>query len=113
MACFETGTVVSLAPREAVTLPDIRGATLRVTQGTLWLTHERDPNDVVLRTGDNFVVESDGATVVEAQGAALFCIVGRNAETLRVPVRTGRKSALLSARASLLMPPPRHQAPYA
>ena len=113
MACFETGTVVSLAPREAVTLPDIRGATLRVTQGVLWLTQERDPNDVVLRAGDNFVVESDGATVVEAQGAALFCIVGRQAEALRMPARAVRKSALWSALAGLLLPPPGHQAPYA
>ena len=113
MACFETGTVVSLAPREAITLPDIRGATLRVTQGTLWLTQERDPNDVVLRTGDNFVVESDGATVVEAQGAALFCIVGRHAEALRVHTRATRNSALWSTLARLLLPPPGHQAPYA
>jgi hypothetical protein len=112
MACFETGTVVSLDSREAVTLPGIRGATLRVTQGTLWLTQEGDPHDVVLRTGDNFVVESDGATVVEAQDAALFCVVGRRADTLRAPVRA-RKSALWSTLAGLLTPPPRHHAPYA
>ena len=68
MACFESGTVVSLDAREAVTLPGIRGATLRVTQGTLWLTQEGDPNDIVLRAGDNFVVESAGVTVVEALG---------------------------------------------
>jgi hypothetical protein len=111
MACFETGTVVSLDSREAVTLPGIRGATLRVTQGTLWLTQEGDPHDVVLRTGDNFVVESDGATVVEAQDAALFCIVGRQA--LQVPARATRKSALWTALAGLLTPPPRHHAPYA
>ena len=113
MACFESGTVVSLDSREAVTLPGIRGATLRVTQGTLWLTQEGNPNDVVLRTGDNFVVESDGATVVEAQGAALFCVVGRRADTLRVPAPASRKSALWSTLAGLLTPPPRHHAPYA
>ena len=113
MACFESGTVVRLDSREAVTLPGIRGATLRVTQGTLWLTQEGDPNDVVLRAGDNFVVESAGATVVEAQGAALFCVVGRGADKLRVPVRAARKSTLWSALAGVLTPPPRHHAPYA
>ena len=113
MACFESGTVVSLDSREAITLPGIRGATLRVTQGILWLTQEGDPSDVVLRTGDNFVVESDGATVVEAMGAALFCIIGRQAATLRVPARAVRKSALWSTLAGLLLPPPRHHAPYA
>jgi hypothetical protein len=113
MACFESGTVVSLDSREAVTLPAIRGATLRVTQGTLWLTQEGNPNDVVLRTGDNFVVESDGATVVEAMGATLFCIIGRQADPLRAPARAARKSALWSALAGLLTPPPRQHAPYA
>ena len=113
MACFESRTVVSLDSREAITLPGIRGATLRVTQGILWLTQEGDPNDVVLRTGDNFVVESDGATVVEAQSDALFCIVGRQAEALRAPAHATRKSALWSTLAGLLLPPPGHHAPYA
>lgn len=35
MACYESGTVISLANREAITLPDVRGATLRVAKGTL------------------------------------------------------------------------------
>ena len=113
MACFESGTVVSLDSREAVTLPGIRGATLRVTHGTLWLTQEGNPNDVVLRTGDNFVVESEGVTVVEALGDALFCVVGRQAEALRAPARATRKPALWSALAGLLLPPPGHHAPYA
>ena len=112
MACFETGTVVNLSAREAITLPNIQGTTLRVTRGTLWLTEEKQRNDFVLRAGDNFVVESDGATVVEAQGAALFCVVGRRADTLRAPVRA-RKSALWSMLAGVLTPPPRHHAPYA
>jgi hypothetical protein len=113
MARFESGTVVSLDSNEAVTLPGIRGATLRVTKGTLWLTHEGNPNDVVLRTGDNYVVESDGVTVVEALHDALFWVVGQQAGALRTPARATPKSALWSALAGLLMPPPRHHAPYA
>ncbi|MBS0326480.1 MAG: DUF2917 domain-containing protein [Proteobacteria bacterium] len=76
MSCFETGTVVSLEPHEAVTLPDVRGATLRVTRGTLWVTQDGSRHDVVLRGGDSWVVERDGATVVEAQNDALFCVAG-------------------------------------
>ena len=113
MACFETGTVVSLAAREAITLPDVKGATLRVTQGTLWLTQERDPQDVVLRTGDNWVVESDGKTVVEAQDAVTFCIVGRKAETLQLPARSTQSQRLWSVLARVLTPPRGHHAPYA
>lgn len=113
MACFETGTVVSLAAREAITLPDVRGATLRVTRGTVWLTQEGDRNDVVLRPGDNWVVERDGDTVVEAQDAVTFCVMGRDASALHLPATAQRSTGLWAALASLLTPPPGYHAPYA
>jgi hypothetical protein len=31
MACYETGTVITLPAREAITLPHVGGTTLRVT----------------------------------------------------------------------------------
>jgi hypothetical protein len=67
----------------------VRGATLRVTRGTIWLTQERDRNDVVLRTGDNWVVERDGATVLEAQDDTVVCVIGRavQAEASQPPAR--------------------------
>lgn len=111
MACFETGTVISLPAREAITLPHVGGATLRVTQGTLWLTQEDDPQDIVLRSGDNWVVESNGDTVVEAQNDAVFCVVGPQAATLRLPVAAKAHVGLLSALAALFGPPPR-RIPY-
>ena len=113
MACFETGTVVSLAAREAITLPDIRGATLRVTRGTVWLTQEGDRNDVVLRAGDNWVVERDGGTVVEAQDGVTFCVVGREGKPLHLPETAQRAVGLWDAVTSLLTPPPGYHAPYA
>jgi DUF2917 family protein len=113
MACFETGTVVSLAAREVITLPDVRGATLRVTRGTVWLTQEGDRNDVVLRAGDNWAVERDGDTVVEAQDDVTFCVMGREASALHLPATAQRSAGLWSALASLLTPPPGYHAPYA
>lgn len=113
MACFETGTVVTLSTREAITLPDIRGATLRVTRGTVWLTEERARDDIVLRPGDNWVVESSGNTVVEAQGDATLCIVGlRRALPSRSPQAT-RKSWLAAALTALFIAPASHTVPYA
>jgi hypothetical protein len=111
MACFETGTVITLSPREALSLPDVRGATLRVTHGTLWLTQERDRHDIVLRPGDNWVVESNGNTVVEAQNDAMFCIVGRQGARLRLPANREKTSAWLSRMADWFATPPR-QVPY-
>lgn len=111
MACFESGTVVSLANREALALPDLRGATLRVTRGSLWLTEERDRHDIVLRAGDNWVVESNGNTVVEAQGDAVFCIVGRAGRDLKLPAQAQVREGLLAALARIFGTPPR-QVPY-
>jgi len=111
MACFESGTVITLSGREAISLPNVRGATLRVTQGTLWLTEERDGHDVVLRPGDNWVVEYDGNTVVEAKNDAVFCIVGRRGAPLDLPVRGTTRPGFLATLAAYLSVPPR-QVPY-
>jgi hypothetical protein len=115
MACFQHGTIVELAARDVVTLPDLRSATLRVTRGTLWITQEDDPKDVVLRTGDNWVVERNGLTVVEAQDEAIFCIVGRHLETPVILRRGTARSAwarMRDAVAAFLVTPPRGAVPY-
>ena len=111
MACFESGTVISLPAREAITLPHVGGATVRVTQGTLWLTEECEGKDVVLRPGDNWLVESNGATVVEAQNDAVFCVVGRQGAALDLAARAKPRAGMLAALASLFMAPPR-RVPY-
>jgi hypothetical protein len=98
--------------REAITLPNIRGATLRVTRGTLWLTEERARDDVVLRPGDNWLVESNGNTVVEAQGDATFRIVGLGGAGVLRPA-TARRGFIRSTLASLLAAPASHSVPYA
>ena len=117
MACFETGTVVRLAPRETITLPDTRGATLRVTRGTLWITQERRRDDVVLRAGDDWVVECAGSTVVEAQGEAMFCVTGARhllpiAAPVRGPTEPGAVSRVLDRVVRWLDAPPQRTLPY-
>ena len=115
MACFQHGTIVELTARDVVTLPDLRSAKLRVTRGTLWITQEDDPQDVVLRAGDNWVVERNGLTVVEAQDDAIFCVVGRHLET---PIATRGVSArspwtrMRNAAAAFLASPLRGAVPY-
>ncbi|MGE5668570.1 MAG: DUF2917 domain-containing protein [Betaproteobacteria bacterium] len=113
MACFETGTVVRLGSREAITLSDIRGATLRVTRGTLWVTQDKNPQDIVLRTGDDWAVERGGDTVIEAHGGATFCIVAPHAAgPIRLPARRGSSSRLVGALAAWLQAPRRRTVPY-
>jgi Protein of unknown function (DUF2917) len=116
MACFEHGTIIGMSPRETVTLPDLRGTTLRVTRGTLWITQEDDPHDIVLRGGDTWTIERDGLTIVEAQNDSSFCLVGRHVESLIRNRAKGRGSSTWGrARemfAAFLASPTRNPVPY-
>ena len=76
MLCNGYDEVVDLKSGELAELRDVRGATLRVTRGTLWVTQDRDVRDVVLRAGDVWTVERKGLTLAEAQGDATFCLLG-------------------------------------
>ena len=89
MACSDD-RVMELNDGDLAELRDVRGATLRVTRGTLWITQDRDVRDVVLRAGDVWMVERDGLTLVEAQEPAAFCIVGGDARRVSrdAPVAT-------------------------
>ena len=43
-----------------------RGDAIYVSQGTLWLTQEGDPQDYVLSKGESFVANRRGMVVIEA-----------------------------------------------
>ncbi len=83
MACPGYDDVLELPDGALAELREARGATLRVTRGTLWVTQDQDPRDIVLRTGDVWTVERDGLTLAEAQGNATFCVVGAVAQRVR------------------------------
>ena len=76
MSCFRNGSAVELARNHVGTVRDAKGALLRVTRGIVWITQESDPEDTVLRAGDNWVVERDGLTVIQAHVDATFCLEG-------------------------------------
>ncbi len=90
MASVKQGTIIDLGARESVPLSDLRGVTLRVTRGTLWITQQDDTQDIVLRPGDNWTIERQGLTLVEAQQDATFCVLGRYLDAAVVPRRRAR-----------------------
>jgi hypothetical protein len=49
-------------------LQDARGMRLRVETGTVWITHERRRDDVMVQAGETYCIEHDGTTVVSALG---------------------------------------------
>ena len=59
---------LALAARRGLRLKDARGAKLRAVQGTLWVTLDNDPRDIVLDPGQSFVVDSNSALVVMPLG---------------------------------------------
>ena len=117
MACFDHGKIVELKTRQTVSLPDVRGATLRVARGTLWITQQDDTQDIVLRAGDTWTVERNGLTIMEAQGDVSLRVIGRRIEGLLT--RRGHRRAQSTpwtwardAIADLFTRPVRGPAPY-
>jgi len=118
MSCFEPGITIDLAKRENLPLHDVRGTLLRVTRGSLWVTQENDPRDLVLRTGDTWTVERDGLTIVEAQADSIVCVGGRNVDAVLAARRAGRSGTrsvgdyLRRAAAAFFAPPSSRAVPY-
>lgn len=83
-------TTLDLMPHQAIALPDIEGTALAVTRGTLWITQQNDTQDIVLRAGDNWTIERNGLTLVEAQQDATFCVLGRYLDAAVLPARKVR-----------------------
>ena len=112
MLCNGYDEVLQLAHGELVELVDARGATVRVTKGTIWLTQQDDTQDVVLRPGDVWTIERQGLTILEAQSDALVCVLGTAVERARV-ARAGLRERLNSwLRSKWATPGPHRTTPY-
>jgi hypothetical protein len=59
---FVTGT--DLQPGQSLRLQDAVGKRIAVLQGQVWITQDRDPRDVVVAAGGDFVIDRPGLAVV-------------------------------------------------
>ena len=64
---IELHTKRKIDPRRGLTLSDAAGREVTCLTGTVWLTMEGDPRDVVLEAGASFVIDRDGLTILAAQ----------------------------------------------
>src|SRR5687768_13129033 len=58
------GARLALSERRALRLGDARGTRLRAVSGSVWITIDHDPRDIVLDTGDDFVIETRSGLVI-------------------------------------------------
>jgi len=73
-----------------------RGTLLQCLGGTLWLTQQDDPRDIVLEAGDKAVIERNGTSMVSALSDASFLLL-RDAIGLDTVLRARQAQAALAA----------------
>ena len=56
---------------------DGKGTLVQCLQGTLWLTQESDPRDIVLEAGEEALIERDGVSLLFAMSDARFALSSR------------------------------------
>lgn len=61
---------VQLARHGHLEVFDGRGASVRCLLGSLWLTQDGDPRDVVLTAGESFTLDRDGLAIIYATAEA-------------------------------------------
>jgi hypothetical protein len=58
--------VVTLAPGEVLRICDGAGRRISGLRGALWITQEGDTRDVIVKAGQDFVLDRNGLTVAQA-----------------------------------------------
>jgi hypothetical protein len=61
--------VLELQRGDVLPLADARGVRVACLEGTLWITQEGDPHDIVVQSGEAHEVARDGRTVIQALDA--------------------------------------------
>jgi hypothetical protein len=72
--------VVELQPGEILPLERAKGVRITAVEGTLWVTEEREPGDVLLEAGESYAVETTGRTVVQAMGRSRLALESPSAQ---------------------------------
>jgi hypothetical protein len=81
-----------LSRQEPLVLPDAQGTIVAVDRGSVWITQECDPRDIVLLRGMRFEIDRPGRTIVAAETPSTLRLLVP--ERLADRVRRGFRRAL-------------------
>jgi hypothetical protein len=73
---------LSLMPRTPFTLPDASGVLIECCSGSVWITLDHDPRDVVLAPGERFEANAHRPMVVSAFEPASIRVSGARPQGL-------------------------------
>jgi len=81
---------------QSLPLQDASGSLVLCLSGSLWLTQEGDPRDVVLEAGDEALIDRDGLSLLHALSDARF-VQSNDRAALDVLLRARQAQAALAA----------------
>ena len=68
-------SILWLGPDQLLELRDAQGRMLTTVIGTLWMTQDGDPRDVVIGPGDSRRIERDGVTLAQTLDGAAYVLI--------------------------------------
>jgi hypothetical protein len=86
-----------LKPQQLVKVRGGRGHSIVCHSGSVWVTQDGDPRDVILRAGEAFTLDRDGPALVQALEPGAISIAQAEAQTRASRLAALLKSALSAA----------------
>lgn len=90
------GPTVSLPARQMFAIPDASSARVLCTAGSLWLTLDGDPRDVILAPGDSFETGEPRRALLYAFEGSAFVLAPAPQRTMRRRLSKNRSDCMRS-----------------
>ncbi|MEJ8835896.1 DUF2917 domain-containing protein [Ramlibacter sp. AN1133] len=87
---------ITLPARQLFEITDAAGVRILCTAGSLWLTLDHDPRDVVLQPGDSFEAEAPRRLLIYAFEPSTFALAGAPLRNVRHRISRNRSTAIAS-----------------
>ncbi|RJG06983.1 DUF2917 domain-containing protein [Noviherbaspirillum cavernae] len=85
------GSTVRLQGEQHLAMHDALGWSVRALSGTVWITQDRDPRDVVLQAGESFTLDRNGAALLTPIGRTEFRLQHACADRAACGSASGRR----------------------